>query len=183
MADRPPARPGLLDHRVDEAIAEWAADGPSWLLLLAGPQTGKTTKACLQTVPWLLEAEPQLRITVVTYSHAWAQQLHNRIVTSAGHHGVTMPAGAVRVCGVGGPLPHRLFDVLIVDDPVKNRGDATSPTLQEHIWQWWQHEALTRLPPAPRVLVAATSYDPNDLPGRLSRRPGWRLLQPSPPRL
>lgn len=159
---------GSTMDQLDDAIAAWADKPGGRLLVTAGPQTGKTTKFCYQTVPWLLANEPDLRIVVATYSHTWAQHLGMGIRYACGEAGVNVGPRAVRTVGVCGPTPSgSQVDVLIVDDPFRNSEQAQSQVQRDKVWAWWQHEALTRLMPDARVLVASRQWHDDDLAGRL----------------
>ena len=58
--------------------------------------------------------------------------------------------------GVGGPFTGYGFDLLIIDDPVKNREEANSPTQRQHLWDWWRSTARTRLEPGGSIIVVTT---------------------------
>jgi predicted phage terminase large subunit-like protein len=71
-------------------------------------------------------------------------------------------------------------DVLIIDDPVKDRMAAESPTIRENTWEWWESVALTRLAPGARVVLIQTRWHEDDLAGRIASRPSplkWRVLR------
>ncbi len=69
--------------------------------------------------------------------------------------------------GVGGPFTGYGFDLLIIDDPIKNRQEANSPTMRQHLWDWWRSTARTRLEPGGSIIVVTTRWHEDDLVGRL----------------
>lgn len=75
--------------------------------------------------------------------------------------------GGYKAVGVGGPLTGSGAHALIIDDPVKDRLEADSPTYRERVWQWYQTVASTRLAPGAGVLVMMTRWHEDDLVGRL----------------
>lgn len=77
------------------------------------------------------------------------------------HHGRYMAAG------VGGPLTGRGAHVLLIDDPVKNREEAESPTQRLLIKNWYTSTAYTRLMPGGGVLIIQTRWHDDDLSGWL----------------
>lgn len=158
---------GSPRDQLDDAIATWADTPGGRLLVTAGPQSGKTTKFCHQMIPWLLADEPELRIVAATYSHLWASALQERIVWHAGRYGVAVRPGAVRVSCVTGVMPRGPTNVLIVDDPHKSDEDAASQVNRDRVWAWWEREALCRLTPDARVLVASRRWHDDDLAARL----------------
>lgn len=78
--------------------------------------------------------------------------------------------GAYRSTGVGGGITGQGADILIVDDPVKDRASANSATIRESTWDWYTSTAYTRLSPGGGVIVMATRWHEDDLVGRLISR-------------
>ena len=68
-------------------------------------------------------------------------------------------------------------DLLIVDDPYKNREEAYSPQVRERIWGWWTDVVLPRLNPKSNVVVMFHRWHEDDLAGRLIAQGGWQQLR------
>ena len=79
-------------------------------------------------------------------------------------------AGAYRSAGVGGGITGQGADILIVDDPVKDRASANSQTIRDTTWDWYTSTAYTRLSPGGGVIVMCTRWHMDDLVGRLISR-------------
>lgn len=75
--------------------------------------------------------------------------------------------GAYRSTGVGGGITGQGADILIIDDPVKDRASANSATIRESTWDWYTSTAYTRLSPGGGVIVMCTRWHTDDLVGRL----------------
>lgn len=75
--------------------------------------------------------------------------------------------GAYRSCGVGGGITGTGADILVIDDPVKDRASANSTTIRNAIWDWYTSTAYTRLSPGGGVVVMQTRWHQDDLVGRL----------------
>lgn len=90
----------------------------------------------------------------------------------AGHYG-----GMVST-GVGGAVTGKGADLLIIDDPIKNRQEADSETYRNRLWSEWQNTLATRLHPGARVVLVMTRWHEDDLAGRLLREHGdeWTLV-------
>ena len=58
--------------------------------------------------------------------------------SSAAGRWETPAGGGVYCVGVGGPLTGRPVDVLIIDDPVKDRAAAESAKIRDTAWNWWE---------------------------------------------
>lgn len=92
----------------------------------------------------------------------------------------TTAGGLFTAVGVGGSLTGKGAHVLSVDDPIKDRKEADSPTMREHIWSWFQEVARTRLMPGGRIIVTMTRWHEDDLVGRILNSPGasdWFVLR------
>ncbi|MFF8506750.1 terminase large subunit domain-containing protein [Streptomyces sp. NPDC015492] len=153
------------------------------LAISTPPQVGKS-----QTVRWflfwVLAQDPRLRLLLASYSHSLAVT-HGRAVRSmvdsfgdrfdlAVSHGSrsvhdwqTTQGGGLRAAGVGGGLTGRSGDLVVVDDPLKDRAAAESAPIRENLHDWWSSVLLTRLAPAAPVVVIHTRWHPDDLIGRL----------------
>lgn len=82
-------------------------------------------------------------------------------------------SGGLVARGVGGELTGRGFRLVIIDDPIKSREDAESPTIRAKTWEWIQDDVITRLTPDGTVLLVHTRWHPDDPIGRAKRQPEW----------
>lgn len=91
--------------------------------------------------------------------------------------------GSYRSAGVGGGITGMGGDILIVDDPFKDRAEADSPTIRRKVWDWYTSTLYTRLAPGGGILVINTRWHMDDLSGRLleAARRGegdqWRVVE------
>ena len=70
--------------------------------------------------------------------------------------------------GVGGALTGKWFDIGIIDDPVKNREEAESSTIQKRNIDWFTSTFWTRKKTEnSAIIVMATRWNLNDLPGMI----------------
>lgn len=79
-------------------------------------------------------------------------------------------SGSYRSTGVGGGITGQGADILIIDDPIKDRAEADSQTVRDSVWDWYTSTAYTRLSPGGGVIVMATRWHMDDLIGRLVTR-------------
>jgi predicted phage terminase large subunit-like protein len=177
----------LTDRQVD-------ADG---LAVFWPPQEGKSQRVSRRYPEWLLEHDPTLRIAVVSYdgelATRWGRQIKRdisnadprlmniRIMADSSAAGRwDTPQGGGLVCtGIGGALAGKPVDILIIDDPVKDREAAESPVIRERAWEWWESVAMPRLATPPIVCLMMTRWHEDDLAGRILSRPSplrWRVL-------
>lgn len=74
--------------------------------------------------------------------------------------------------GRGGSIAGRGCHLLIADDIIRDAADANSPTIRRATTTWWQAEAMTRLEPGGKVVIAMSRRHEEDLSG-------WCLAQNS----
>lgn len=75
--------------------------------------------------------------------------------------------GGILAAGVGGPITGRGAHIALIDDPVKNREEAESPTVRDAAKSWYSSTLYTRLAPGGGVLVIQTRWHDGDLSGFL----------------
>lgn len=88
---------------------------------------------------------------------------------TADYFEIVATKGRYTSTGVGGSITGMGADVLIIDDPVKDRESANSPTIRAKTWDWFTSTAYTRLSPGGGVIVMCTRWHEDDLVGRLLR--------------
>jgi predicted phage terminase large subunit-like protein len=86
---------------------------------------------------------------------------------SMNNWGIQGHDGGMISAGVGGPITGEGADLLIIDDPIKNREEAESVTYREKVWDEWQNTLLTRLHPGGAVIIIMTRWHQDDFVGRL----------------
>jgi len=84
--------------------------------------------------------------------------------------GIEGHRGGMISAGIGGPITGEGADLLIIDDPIKNRQEANSETYREMVWNEWQNTLLTRLHPGGAVIIILTRWHEDDLAGRLLKQ-------------
>jgi (2Fe-2S) ferredoxin len=79
----------------------------------------------------------------------------------------TQEGGSYTSVGVGGAITGRGANILIFDDPIKNREEAESEVYREKVWQFFTSTAYTRLEPKAVIIVILTRWHVDDLAGRI----------------
>lgn len=75
--------------------------------------------------------------------------------------------GSYRSAGVGGGITGMGGDILIIDDPLKDREEADSQTIRDKVWDWYTSTLYTRSAPGGGILLIQTRWHMDDLAGRL----------------
>lgn len=105
-----------------------------------------------------------------------AYMRNSDIFEIVGHRGV------YRSAGVGGGITGMGGDIILIDDPIKDRAEADSPTIRNRVWDWYTSTLYTRLAPGGGIIVIQTRWHMDDLAGRLleAQRSGkgdaWRVV-------
>ena len=90
--------------------------------------------------------------------------------------------GVYRSAGVGGGITGMGGDIVIIDDPFKDRAAADSAAIRQNVWDWYTSTLYTRLAPGGGVLLINTRWHTDDLAGRLLAAAGrgegdaWRVV-------
>lgn len=193
LARRWPASPWATARHL-RYIAQVLNDLPpgGQFVLNMPPRHGKTQTASVRYVAWRLLRDPALHVIVCSHTQGLAQTIARqvrRIVTEAGvlidptHNRVddwrTAAGGGVRAAGVGSGIAGFGAQLIVVDDPHRNREAADSLHQREQLWEWWNDDLLTRREPGCQVLVVMTRYHPDDLTGRvLAANPAaWTVIR------
>ena len=78
--------------------------------------------------------------------------------------------GGLKAVGVGAGITGFGANLIIIDDPVKNREQANSLTYRDKVWNWYNNDLYTRLEPDGEVVLIQTRWHEDDLAGRLLRQ-------------
>lgn len=150
------------------------------LMLFLPPRHGKSEQATIHYAAYRLLLDPTLKVIVGAYNHGLAcnfSRQTRRVVSQFGFQFAddankqnqwSSPAGGgLYAVGVGSGVTGWGADAAIVDDPVKNRLEAESPTYRKRVLDWYQNDLYTRLHPGAPVILIMTRWHSLDLAGQL----------------
>lgn len=182
------------------------------LMLTVPPRHGKSELASRLFPAYVLGRDPDMSIIATSYSAALSSRFNRDVqrVIEQPEYAAIFPEstlsqknirtvsgaymrnsdifeivnhqGAYRSAGVGGGVTGMGGNCLIVDDPIKDRAEADSPTIRDKIWDWYTSTLYTRCAPGGGILVIQTRWHMDDLAGRLleADRKGegdhWRVV-------
>jgi predicted phage terminase large subunit-like protein len=182
---------------LDQNLIDCAEGRCRRLIWTMPPQEGKSQRVSRTFPAWLLTRDPDRRIAIASYelgtARRWGRAIRNDIQANPDKFGIRIRrdtssaqewqiqdhAGGVYSVGVQGALTGRPVDVLIIDDPIKDRAQAESLVYRERVWDFWTDTARTRLAPDAVVIVVLTRWHEDDLAGRLLAqdvRGEWRHI-------
>lgn len=167
------------------------------LMIFMPPRHGKSELASRRFPAWYLGRNPKAEIIAASYNsdlavdfgrevraivnsseYARLFEVSLRADSKAADRWHTNEGGAYRASGVGTAMTGRGADLLLIDDPVKDREEADSELRRDRVWDWYRSTAYTRLSPNGRVVVIQTRWHEDDLSGRLIDHVGdeWEVL-------
>ncbi len=161
---------------------------------------GESVHACVFAPPGSLKSEtlahfavralklrPELRIALACYGARLSTKKSRRIRALALRAGIkldrtsastsdwrtTTEQGGLWATSVGGAVVGERFDLILIDDPVKDRIVAESPLARERVHEWVSELAGREEPNASSILVMHR-WHVDDVGGRLARD-GWEV--------
>jgi hypothetical protein len=174
-------------HKVLANKLEAVANGEiKKLAVFMPPRHGKSEQCSIQFPAWILGKKPKTKIIMASYSEELAtdfgRKTRNLVNTqeyknvfnialandskSAGRWN-TDAGGYYVATGIGGAATGKGADVLIIDDPHKNRKEADSPVKRKEVIEWYRSTAKTRLSPEGAVILILTRWHDADLAGSI----------------
>lgn len=165
------------------------------------PRHGKTQTVSKLFPAYMLSRYPDMRLIMASYGATLAknnsrfvrnlinsakyQQLYPHIKLASDSQAVDTwdisgYAGGAIAAGVGGGITGHGGNLIIVDDPIKNRAEAESATYREKLKSWFTDDLLTRLEePGGAIVLMNTRWHMDDLAGWLLSDDDtneWRVL-------
>lgn len=179
----------LRHQKYIEPYLQQIADGKQLFIIVElPPQHGKSTYITETFPAYYLSKNPDHQAMIVCYSEdlfkkfgrknrdkfrMYSTELFNleisAVTASVSDWGINHHNGNLYSTSILGSATGRGSDLLIVDDPVKNRAEAESKTIRDKIYAEWQDTFFSRLSANGSVIVIMTRWHEDDLAGRLLR--------------
>lgn len=162
------------------------------LMIMMPPRSGKSELASRKFPAYALGRYPDLQFIATSYSADLASRMSRDVQRciesseytkifpstrlSSGRDGysrttdlfeIVQHNGAYRSAGVGGGITGMGGNILVIDDPFKDRESADSPVQRLKVWEWYTSTLYTRLAPGGGILLINTRWHTGDLSGRL----------------
>lgn len=151
------------------------------------PQHGKSFITTHHGPAWALGRNPHKNIIVGGYGSDFIQKFGSKVRTifesrqfkqifpefelkkgsKAKDYMETTAGGSILFVGRGEGTTGNPCDLFIIDDPIKDKKEADSPTMREDLWDWYTSVAETRCHILSSIFVIHTRWHEDDLIGRL----------------
>lgn len=159
------------------------------LLLETPPQHGKSMSVTEALPSWALGKHPHWRVILASYNDDSAERFARRNkekIRDFGQNLFGISIGKVsrakefELSSKPGEIPGRLIsrgikagvtgnpaNLLVIDDPIKNREEADSVTYRNKVWGEWLNSFKARLAAGAKVIVIMTPWHEDDMAARL----------------
>lgn len=159
------------------------------LIITLPPRHGKSELTTRRFPAYLLGRDPYKHLIIATYNQPFAEDFGRKVreimlspayktvfpktVLAKGSQAadrlMTEDGGMAAFVGRGGSTTGRGADVLIIDDPLKDRREADSQTIRDECWAWFNDTASTRLmSDTGAIIIIITRWHEDDIVGRLT---------------
>lgn len=183
----PTAFSAFLARAVQEFVEEKTANAFDLLVIETPPQHGKSMTVTEALPSWFLGRNPRKRVILASYSDESAERFARRNrekikrfggnlwgismgrVDRAQEFELSNGLGRMVSRGIMSGITGNPADLLIIDDPVKNREEADSQQSRDKLWNEWQNTLKTRLAAGAKVILIMTPWHEDDLRARLLR--------------
>lgn len=198
----------LLDTALMEVVRYLeTGEGIQRLIVELPPRSGKSLSVSELLPSWILGRRPDTNIVLVSYGASLAEMSSRRArdyvvsdkfqtifpdtipndnIQRAGEWEVSSQDGERRggmiAVGIGGSIVGKGAHLLIIDDPIKNRIEAESPSTRDTVWNSYTNDFLSRFNDSSRAaqIIIAQRYHTDDPTGRILRSPHaktWKRLR------
>lgn len=168
------------------------------------PRHGKSQLSTRLLPAWFMGRRPTRQTIVAAYNEDKARDFGRDVLSlmkepayaqifpgcrldpgaKSAEHVRTLAGGEMLFAGVGGSATGYGADLLIIDDPFKNRKEADSQARRDDVWSWFLDVASTRLMPGGAIVVVLTRWHEDDLVGRIMNpayvpedlAAGWHII-------
>lgn len=186
---------------IDQGFRDLKASVVDRVLISTPPQVGKTQRTVWGAF-WWLTWYPQDKIILASYGAALAANRGRMVRELVRNHGADYglvldreqsasndwrltSGGAMRTGGMGSGVTGNPADILIIDDPHKDRAEADSKQMRDKVWDTYSSSLLSRLTPAWKpIILVQTRWHPDDMAGRVLEEEGreedggrWRVIE------
>ena len=176
-----------LASEVQAFLEEDTGNAYDILVIQTPPQHGKSM-TLTETLPsWVMGKYPDWRIILGSYNDESADRFARRNKEKVRAFGKNLfgveigkidratefeldgHLGRLISRGIMSGVTGNPANLMIIDDPIKNRAEADSPTYRRKLWDEWQNSFKSRLAAHAKVIVIATPWHEDDMMAALLR--------------
>jgi predicted phage terminase large subunit-like protein len=176
----------LVERFINGSLANDRGEQAKILVIQMPPQHGKS-QSVTETLPsYYLGKHPDRRVIEVSYGDDLARKFgraNRKKIEEFGKElfGIELDktrksdtdfeiaghSGSMISRGIMAGITGQPGDLIIIDDPIKNRQEADSEVYRARLWEEWQNSIKTRLSADGKVVLIQTRWHEDDLAGRV----------------
>lgn len=154
-------------------------DGKPRKIIIQQPvRHGKSEHTTIRFNAFYLKKFPDKKVAIGAYNHTFATDFSRSIrrilaerinfgEKNSANHWETLEGGSLMAVGVGVGVAGRGFNLLTIDDPIRNYEEAYSQTYRNRVWNWYLNDIITRLEPDGSIILTMAAWHYDDLVGRI----------------
>lgn len=172
-------------RKVQEFVERKTDKALEILIINTPPQHGKSETVTATFPSWYVMRNPDKNVIQVSYgddlSRRFGLQNLNKVKEfgflfgcevdpdkkAAMNFGIKGHQGGMKSAGYGAGITGNPADLIIIDDPVKNRIEADSESNRETKWNDFEDSIKSRLSAGGKIILIMTRWHEDDLAGRL----------------
>lgn len=185
----------IIADKLEECLEAAIQKKKKRVILSIPPRHGKSELASIKFPAWGLGKHPDLRFILSTYGSELSETngMKTRdLISSEGYHSVFPKVrlksdmkskanwmvenpdpkgnsyiGGYYAVGIGGAVTGKGADILLIDDPHKDRAEAESETMRKLVWDYYRSTLRSRLEGHGVVILIMQRWRQDDLVGLL----------------
>ena len=185
--------PGWIPTRLSDFLADTVqkfvttetGNAYDVLVVECPPQHGKSMTITEALPSWYLGRYPTARVIEASYNEETAERFSRRNKEKIRQFGANLfqisigsidratefeldnHQGRMISRGIMSGITGNPANLMIIDDPIKNRVEADSDTLRGRVWDEWQNSLKSRLAAGAKVVLIMTPWHEDDLAARI----------------
>ena len=178
----------FLADEVQRFVEEDTGNAYDILIIETPPQHGKSLTITESLPSWYLGRYPKNRIIEASYNDDTAKRFGRKNLEKVEQFGGSLFGlkqgsiwtktefelsngwGRMISRGIMSGITGNPANLLIIDDPIKNREEADSSVYREKLWGEWQNTLKSRLAAGAKVILIMTPWHEDDLAARILQR-------------
>ena len=174
----------FLANKIQSFVETYTGNPYDILVLSCPPQHGKSLTVTETFPSWYVGKYPDRRCIIACYNDDFAGKFGRRNKAKIDEVGqfifdirlkkssdrdmeIADHDGGIITRGIMAGITGNAGDLIIIDDPVKNRLEADSSTYRERLWEEWENSIMTRTQAGTKIVIIQTRWHEDDLAGRV----------------
>ncbi len=174
----------FLANKIQSFVETYTGNPYDILVLSCPPQHGKSLTVTETFPSWYVGKYPDKRCIIACYNDDFAGKFGRRNKAKIDEVGqfifdiklkkssdrdmeIADHDGGIITRGIMAGITGNAGDLIIIDDPVKNRMEADSSTYRERLWEEWENSIMTRTQAGTKIVIIQTRWHEDDLAGRV----------------